>query len=351
MATPPSQGPPPEAIVMQMLMGAWISRVISCVTRLDIPDLLQEHGALTARELAESHGVNTRAEFLERALRACAGLGVFTEDASGRFGTSALSEVLTESSPVSVKKIVVGLLEDTNWKLWGGLPDAIRTGQPQAKAQLGMEVWDYFGANPKEMEAFGEGMKSNSFHSMRAVLEHCDFSKLGTVVDVGGGFGHLAIALLQRHPQLRASVLDLPDLMPVAERHAADLDPEVRARLTFVGGDMFSSVPPADAYVVKHIIHDWDDSSCIRLLENCRSQMQGDGRIFCVDAVLPPMGDTRGVAAKLLDLNMMVAVTGKERTEAQWRSLYDTAGLELVSITPLQQPPGTSTGIVEGAKS
>ena len=138
--------------------------------------------------------------------------------------------------------------------------------------------------------------------------------------------------------------------MPVAERHAADLDPEVRARLTFVGGDMFSSVPPADAYVLKHIIHDWDDSSCIRLLENCRSQMQGDGRIFCVDAVLPPMGDTGGVAAKLLDLNMMVALTGKERTEAQWRSLYDAAGLEVVSITPLRQPPGTSTGIVEGVK-
>ncbi len=350
MARSKPQGPPPEAIIMQMLMGAWVSRVISSVTRLDVPDLLQKHGPQSARELVESQGVNACAEFLERALRACASIGVFTEDADGRFGINALSEVLTRDSPASVKKIVVGLMEDTNWKLWGGLPDALRTGQSQAKPQLGMEMWDYFGAHPEEMEAFGEAMKSNSLHSMRGVLEHCDFSGTGTLVDVGGGLGHLAIALLQRYPHLRASVLDLPDLTPVAERHAAEEDPEIRERLRFVGGDMFVEVPPADAYLLKHIIHDWDDSSCIGLLQNCRNRMQGDGRIFCIDAVLPPMGNTGGAAAKLLDLNMMVALTGKERTEAQWRSLYDAAGLEVVSITPLQQPPGTSTGIIEGAR-
>jgi len=111
---------------------------------------------------------------------------------------------------------------------------------------------------------------------------------------------------------------------------------------------MFDAVPPADVYIMKHIIHDWDDERCIRLLRNCHRSMQGDGRVICVDTVLPPMGDASSATAKLLDLHMMVLIPGKERTQAQWQALYQAAGLQIRSITPIQDNFGTS--IIEGVK-
>src|SRR5262249_23290557 len=161
----------------------------------------------------------------------------------------------------------------------------------QAKARLGMEYWDYLNANPKDMEDFGEAMKSNSRASLFGVIEHCDFSSARKAVDVGGGLGHMAIELLRRNPHLTASVIDLPDLTSIARKHAEAEDPGVLSRLSFVGGYMFAEVPAGDVYILKHTIHDWDDSRCIRLLRNCRDRMDADGRVYCVDAVLPPPGD------------------------------------------------------------
>ncbi len=226
-----SDGPPPQSAVMQMMMGAWSAQTVATVTRLDVPDLLHEHGALSARKLCDEYGVDAKPEFLERALRTCASLGVFTEAADGRFGLTPLSEVLTLDAPGSVKRFVEKI-GGPWWKVFTGLPDAIRTGRNQAKAQLGVEPWK----NPDlaEIEAFAEAMKSR-VDSTAGVVEHCELSSSKEIVDVGGSLGHLSIAILDRHPQLRATVLDLPELMPIAERHAADAAPEVRARLTFLG--------------------------------------------------------------------------------------------------------------------
>ena len=128
--------PPPQAVVMQMVMGAWVSQTISSISRLDVPDLIHQQGPLTAAELTAQHGLQAQPEFLERALRACAGLGIFREDAEGRFGPTPLSEVLTSASPFSVKKLAE--MFGGSWlKVWTGLPDALRTGQPQAGNQLG----------------------------------------------------------------------------------------------------------------------------------------------------------------------------------------------------------------------
>ncbi len=243
-------------------------------------------------------------------------------------------------------KGIVELFSSEAWGLWGGLTDAIRTGQPQAKNVLGMEFWEFLNAHPKELEAFGEAMKSNSNASLAAVLEHCDFSGAKKLVDVAGGFGHMVLALLNKYPELRGVLLDRPELIPVAKsKNPAPAN--VASRLEYAGGNMFESVPAgADVYIMKHIIHDWDDASCIRLLKNCREAMTPGGRILCVDAVIPPMGDTSGTAAKLLDLNMMVHIPGKERTLEQWNNLYARAGLRVVSVTPLHDNFGTS--VVEG---
>jgi O-methyltransferase domain/Dimerisation domain len=342
------QSLPPQAVVMQMAMGAWVTKVISEATRMGIPDLVKQHGSLGAAEMVAAHGIVAAPGALERLLRACASVGVFTEDTAGNFGPTELSEVLTSDSPVSVKKLVEAI-GGPWYKGWTELFEAVRTGKPQIRKVFGMEFWDYLNANPKELEDFGEAMKSNSLNSLRGVLEHCDFKGVGKVADIGGGFGHLAIALLEKYPTLQAVVMDVPELIPVARERAAVNDATVANRLEYVGGDMFESVPPADVYIMKHIIHDWEDEKCIRLLENCQRRMQGDGRVICVDAVLPPMGDTAGMHAKLLDITMLTFITGRERTEAQWNDVYRAAGFEIRSITPIHDNFGTS--IVEGVKS
>ncbi len=333
----PDSGPPPQGVVMQMVMAAWTSQTVSSVTRLGVPDLLQAHGALTARQLTEAHGVDARPELLERALRACAGVGVFTEDAEGRFGPTPLSEVLTSSSPSSVKAFVE-LIGGRWWPLVGGLSDTLRAGQalPAPRGTPPSE---------EETERFGQAMRSRK-DSTRAVLDHWDFTGARTLVDVGGGFGHLAMAILERYPDLRASVLDLPHVVKVAQRHAAGEEAGGRARLSFVGGDMFAAVPPGDTYLLRAIIHDWDDASATRVLQNCRAGLREGGRVLCVDNVLPPLGDTTCSGAKLLDMLMMVSLPGKERTEAEWRALYTAAGLRVASVTRINPRSGES--IVEG---
>jgi hypothetical protein len=156
----------------------------------------------------------------------------------------------------------------------------------------------------------------------------------------------MAVALLDKHPALHGVLLDRPELIPVAK--AKNPAPtHVAQRLEYVGGNMFDAVPAgADVYIMKHIIHDWDDASCIKLLQNCKAAMVPGGRILCVDAVIPPMGDTSGTPAKLMDLNMLVHIPGRERTIEQWTDLYTRAGLRVASVTPLHDNFGTS--VVEG---
>jgi hypothetical protein len=151
---------------------------------------------------------------------------------------------------------------------------------------------------------------------------------------------------LEKYSFLKATVFDVPDLIPIARERFANSNSSVADRVEFTAGDMFASVPPADVYILKHIIHDWEDEKCIRLLDNCRRGLRGNGRVICVDAVVPPMGNTAGTPAKLTDIVMMTFITGKERTEEQWARLYRTAGLEIHNITPLHDKLDTS--IVEG---
>jgi ubiquinone/menaquinone biosynthesis C-methylase UbiE len=347
-ASPASEQPqiPPQAVLAQMAMGAWVSKAISDISRLGIPDVVKKHGALTAAEMV-AHGIGAKVDALERGLRACASLGVFTESADGRFGATELSNAMASDTPGSVKGFVE-LISGPAWKTWGGLKVAMQTGEPQARNTLGMEFWDYLNANPKQLEEFGEAMKANSHSSMSGVLKFCDLSGATKVADIAGGFGHLAIALLEKYPKLTGVLLDAPSVIALAKQKLPA--PEgVAPRLEYVGGNMFESVPAADVYIMKHIIHDWDDARCLQLLKNCREAMQGAGRVICVDAVLPPMGDTGNVSAKMLDLTMLVTIPGKERTQAQWEDLYTRAGLRVTSITPLQDNFGTS--IIEGVKA
>ncbi len=332
-----SAAPPPQATVMQMMMAAWSSQTISTVTRLGVPDLVSTHGPLTARELVSTHRVDAHPDLLERALRACASVGIFTESADGRFGPTPLSAVLVAGAPGSVRSFVE-LIGDRWWGPFGGLAGVLRAGQPQ----VGTPEEESREGNA---EKFAAAMKSRA-ESTRSVAEHADLARARLLVDVGGSIGHVSIALLERHAHLRACVLDLPAVVAIAEPLAAREAESVRSRLSFVAGDMFTDVPPADTYLVKTIMHDWDDARCVRLLQNCRARLAEGGRILGVDNVLPPMGDTGASGTKLLDMLMMVLLPGKERTEAEWRALYAAAGLRVTAITPIN--PRSVECIIEG---
>lgn len=342
-----AQSVPAEGRVLEMIMGGWIAAAITAMSKHGVPDVLEKHGPLSATDIVSVGGLDALPDSLQRLLRACASFGLLTEDADGRFGLTELSETLTSQADKPVRKLIEAM--GGHWlRMLTEAFDAVRTGKNQSKKLFGMDWWDWLNANPRELEDFGEAMKANSHNSLIGVLEHCDFSGVRSLCDVGGGWGHLAAALLARYPELQASVLDLPDLIPVAKQSFVLDDPSVASRFEYVGGDMFQAVPPAQVYVMKHIIHDWEDDYCATLLRNCHKSMEGNGRVVCVDSVLPPVGDTGGTPAKLLDLLMLAGINGRERTETQWRNLYREAGFEVTRITPLEDNFGTS--IVEGAK-
>jgi hypothetical protein len=184
MSTIDSNAPamPPQAVIMQMIMGVCIARVISEVSRLDIPDALKQRGHQSAAELISS-GIDANAVALERVLRSCASFGLFTENSEGKFGATDLSDVLTVAAPASVKVVAEEVGGTSLWH-FGPLAEGIRTGEPVSRQAFGMEWWDYLNANPAELERFGESMKSNSLNSMLGVLEKCNFGDVKKVIAV-----------------------------------------------------------------------------------------------------------------------------------------------------------------------
>lgn len=337
---------PPHAILQEMLFGAWTAKILAEVVRLDVPDALAA-GPKTADELVHQTGIRAHPGALHRALRACAALGIVTEDSAGRFGPTRLSALLTRDAPGTMKRFVEfsgGLL----WKVWTGLPEGLATAAPQARAQLGMEFFEYLAANPKSLEEFGETLKVHSAVVNKGVLERYDFSGIRTLVDVGAGFGHLVIAVLGKYLDVRGVVFDLPEVVDAAPVQVPVRSDAIARRLTYVRGNMFESVPPADAYVLKLILHDWDDASCAAILRNVCERLEPGGRVIAIDAVLPPLGDVSDVPSKLLDINMMMLLPGRERTRVEWEALYRGAGLAITAMIPI--PDAYNTFVIEGRR-
>ena len=334
-------------MLFEMLFGAWTAKILAEVVRLDVPDALAS-GPMTADELVSKAGIRAHPLALHRALRACAALGVVTEDSVGRFGPTRLSALLTRDAPGTMKRMVQysgGLL----WKVWTGLPEGLATGVSQARAQLGREFFDYLAANPKALEEFAETSKAHGAVTNVGVLERYDFGGIRTFVDVGGAAGHLAVAILEQYPDIRGVVFDLPEAVDAAPAQLPACSEAVARRLTYAAGDMFESVPPAaDAYVLKLILHNWDDASCATILRNICAQLVPGGRVIAIDTVLPPLGDVSDVPSKLLDVNMMLLLPGKERTRVEWEVLYRGAGLAITAMVPI--PDAFNMFVIEGRR-
>jgi hypothetical protein len=234
--------------------------------------------------------------------------------------------------PGSVRDYAVLVGEPMVWRSWGGILHSLRTGKPAFDHTFGAPLFEYLAAHPEEARVFDAAMTGRSAAENAAVLAAYDFSGAGTVVDVGGGQGALLAAILEANPRTRGVLFDRPHVVAAARPRleAAGLAP---GRFDLVEGDFFGAVPAGgDIYVLKRIIHDWDDGRARSILRNCRAALSEAGRLLLVELVVPPGNEPSD--AKLLDLLMLVYAGGRERTEAEYRDLLASAGFELARVVP-----------------
>jgi SAM-dependent methyltransferase len=334
-----AEAPPPSEVLTQMMGGYWISQAIYVAAELGVADLLAD-GPRTATELAELTG--GQGDALYRVLRALASIGVFTEDPMRRFGLSALGERLRTTVPGSQRGFAI-MNGAELYRSWGHLLDAVRTGEEGFRSAFGVPVFQYLAERPDRAKVFDSGWAAAHGGETEPMLDAYDFSGFRSVVDIGGGNGSLLAGLLRRHPSVEGTLFDLPG---VVERARASLtDPGLRNRLRFAAGDFFESVPPdADAYIMRHVIHDWQDPEAVTILRNCRDAMKAEAKLLLVEFVVPAgSGPSFG---KWLDLMMLIA-GGRERTEEEYAGLLTQAGLRLTRVVPTAH----DIGLVEAARA
>jgi hypothetical protein len=326
-----AQGPPPEAVMTQMAFGTLLTQGLYVAARLGVADLLAG-GPRPVSELAEATATHERS--LYRLLRSLAGAGVFTETGEQVFGLTPLAELLRSDVPGSMRNGIIFMGEHWHLQVWSNMMHSVRTGQPAWGHTHGSEVFEYFAANPEHAEIFNGAMTDMSVAVAPFVVEAYDFSGFATLADIAGGHGYLLSQILKANPELSGILFDVPQ---VIEGAGALLEREgVSGRVERVAGDFFASVPRADAYVLKHIIHDWDDERAAAILRNINAAMGPDGRVLIVETVVPE-GDEPHYS-KLLDLEMLTSPGGAERTAEEYAALLASAGLRLSRIIPTRSP-------------
>ncbi|HEX8072849.1 MAG TPA: methyltransferase [Pyrinomonadaceae bacterium] len=327
-----AQGVPPGALVMQLALGCLVSQALYVAAQLGVADQLAD-GPEDAAVLAAATGAHAPA--LYRILRALAAYGVFAERADGRFELTPAAEVLRAAAPDSMRDAAIFMGEDWHWRVWGSTIYSVRTGRPAWGYVHGAEVFPYFAAHPEAAAVFDRAMTSMSAAGAAAVVEAYDFAGVERLVDVAGGHGRLLTSILRAHAALRGVLFDLGH---VIERARAGLEAEgLLGRCELATGDFFVAVPAgADAYIMKHIIHDWDDERALTILRNIRRAMRADGRVLIVEAVVA--AGSGFDYAKVLDIEMLTSPGGQERTAEEYRALCARAGLRVTRIVPTTSP-------------
>ena len=315
----------PHQQLLQMLTGYWVSQAIITAAKLGLADEIAKKPT-TAEELGTAVGAN--ADALHRLLRMLASVGIFAEQADGRFVLTPIAEPLRTGHPDSAHAFVL-LLGDEHYQSWGLLDQAVRTGDCAFEMLYGQPVFDYLGKHPEKAKIFDAAMTGVHGRETAAMLDAYDFSGVKVLADVGGGNGTVISEALRRNPHLKGMLFDLPHVVERSRQTIADAG--LSDRCMVHGGSFFEAVPQgADAYLMRHIIHDWDDDEALTILKNCRRAMPADGRVLVIEFVIPPGNDPN--FGKLLDLNMFVVPGGRERTEAEYRRLYTRSGFELTRI-------------------
>ncbi|QDT80961.1 Multifunctional cyclase-dehydratase-3-O-methyl transferase TcmN [Gimesia maris] len=325
--------------VEELITGYWKSQSIYAAAKLGIADLLIT-GPQTPEQLAAA--TNTDASALYRLLRALASIGIFEENEAGEFALTPLAEPLRSDDPESKQALAIMNGED-QFRPWCEIIYSLQTGKPAYDNIWGKSIFEFLSEHPEKARIFDKAMIGIHGRGTDAAIKAYDFSDINVLADVGGGNGSNLISILQACPNLKGILFDLPHVVENAREQFDQAG--LTDRCDLVGGDFFQSVPAgADAYLLRHIIHDWNDEKSLQILKNCHAALPVNGKLLVMESVIDPGNDP--FSGKFVDLVMLLVTGGKERTAEEFQLLYDQAGFELTRILPTQ----SELSIIEGIK-
>ncbi len=323
----------PQLTMMEMISGYWVSQCIYVATKLKIADLLQD-GSMTCEALARA--TNTDSDALYRILRALASKGIFKEIQPKCFSMTNLGTFLCNDMMGSLRNYIL-MLGEEHYQTWGSLLDSVNTGNSAFEQIYEMDVYSYYLEDPNASNIFELAMTELSVKEDEAILNAYDFSEIKSLVDVGGGLGSLLSAIVDNYPQITGTLLEQPYIIKKTK---------LSRLIRLVEGNFLSEVPEgADCYLLKHIIHNWDDDRALSILRNCHQGMDKNGKLLVIEQVIPPGNDP--CAGKFLDINMLVmSPGGRERTELEYQLLFKSAGFKINKIISTS----ADINIIEGIK-
>lgn len=315
---------PVEALV-GLASGLWVSRTLWAAARLGIADAVDPEPTplATIAERTGAHQGNLR-----RLMNALVSVGLFRAESDERYAHSDLSPFLRSDHPISQRDFIESVFGGEHYAGWGAIEDSLRSGGTAFDSLFGKPVFDWYGAHPAEAQKFSRAMEGTTRLIEAALVATWTPPPFTIAVDVGGSRGTLVASLLQRNPDARGILFDLPDIV----ENATITD----TRIDLVGGSFFESVPEGDLYLLKMILHDWSDDQSAEILTNIRSAIRPGGRLAIIENVLPEeAGPSPGY---LMDVNMMVMTGGRERSEADFAALLDRTGFRLENVTAMPIP-------------
>jgi O-methyltransferase domain len=326
--------------VQDLMCARWVADMIGVAAKLELADFINA-GAKTAEEIAKAKGLH--ASSLYRLLRGLASYGIFAEQEDGTFAQTPRSDALRKDVPHSAWGWAQLTTRPWAVRTWIELGHSIRAGTPAFDHVHGMPLFEYFNKHPNEVELFAEAMRSFSVATGAALAETYDFSGIRTLADIGGSQGFVLSLVLPKYRDMRGILFDLPAVVQGAPSFIKSYGLE--SRIDVRSGNFFESIPSgADAYLLKQILHDWSDEDCLRILKNIYAAAEPNTKLLVVDAVIGARNEHE--FAKILDIQMLVHLHGKERTQAEWKELLYAAGFQLTRVVPTP----SSTHVVEAVR-
>ena len=327
---------PAEQTVMRIAQGYQLSQALYVAAKLGVADVLDPQ-PLAAETIADA--VGARRSQLRRVLRALVAAGVFCELEDGRFASNDAAAALRADAPGRTRDVVINFGEEM-YRSFGELLHTVRTGETAFDSVYGAPLFEYYAANPETQASAAARMQARTLRVAREFAASDVLRGARTLVDVGGGTGTLVAEVLRHHPEIDGVLLEQPGMLELATGYLSEQG--VADRCELVEGDFFSSVPAGgDLYVLKSVLHDWEDDQSVAILRNCRAAMDDAARLVIVELILPPRMTPSApmLSAALLDLIMLAFAGGRERTEAEFTQLLDQASLRLESTTVLTAGP------------
>jgi len=335
-----------SAAIMRILAGGWVAHIVHTAAEIGLAD----HFDQNAKDVASlASATATHPPSLARLLRALAAIGFVNETAERRYTLTPLGATLRTAQPGSMRAWARIILREETERPWQALTHAIRTGDNAFQHVFATDPWTYRSTHPDFSTLFNDSQQSVTMGVNAAISTHYPFGNFGWIVDVGGGNGALLVSILQKHPQMRGTVFELPHVAGQAREHIAAAG--FADRCDVVEGDAFGGIRAgADAYVMKSVLHGKTDEQAVAILRNCRAALVSPAKLLIIERLLPERVNPNDVVARenfLMDVSMMLMTGGRERTEAEYRHVLAEAGLRLICVAPT---PGTSA-IIEAERA